>query len=350
MLEFSWLRLVAILAGVTFAGLGLRSLRSRGSARATIWMQLGVGLMAIAVGLFPALVNLPADLFSLGAIPGGRLITLLIVISGVLLQRVASISDSQARLRRDFGYLLQASMADAFSRRAGHEISPDSVMVILPCYNEADNLAELLPKVPSQVAGLPVVPLVVDDGSQDGSARVAERHGALVVSHPINMGGGRALSTGFGIAKAAGVRIVVTMDSDGQHDPAEIGVMIAPLIANEADVVVGSRALGQHDAASPMRSVGVVVFSALLSLLTGQHLTDCASGFRAFNASVLGRLRLRQEQYHTAEFIIEACKAGLRIAERPITIRLRQHGVSKKGHDMLYGYRFAKAVAKSWLQ
>ena len=223
-------------------------------------------------------------------------------------------------------------------------------MVVLPCYNEKDNLADLLPKMPSQLAGLPVAALVVDDGSRDNSAQVTEQHGALVVSHPINMGGGRALSTGFAIANAMGARIVVTMDSDGQHDPAEIGSLIAPLLAGEADVVVGSRAQGRHDAASPLRSAGVIVFSRLISLLTGQRFTDCASGFRAFDAGVPGRLRLQQDQYHTAEFIIEAYKAGLRIVERPITIRRRRHGVSKKGRDMLYGYRFAKVVAKSWLQ
>jgi hypothetical protein len=351
MVEFSTLRIVAILVGVAFIVTGLRSLRSHEASRSGIWLQFSIGLLAIALGLFPTMANLPADVLSLDAVPGGRLMTVLMITTGLLLVRIGSLSNSQTRLTRDLAHLLQAAMIEAFARRYEKNPPPsNTILVVLPCYNEADNLRELLPTIPIELEGRTILTLVVDDGSRDDSAEVAEANGALVVSHPVNMGGGRALFTGFAIARAMGAQIVVTMDSDGQHDPAEIREMIVPLLVGEADVVVGSRILGRHEAASRLRVLGVGLFSGLISILTGKRITDCASGFRAFDASVPSRLNLLQEQYHTAEFIIEACKAGLRVIERPITIRRRQHGSSKKGHDVFYGYRFAKVVTKSWLR
>lgn len=350
MVELSFLRILALATGMLLVAIGLRALRSRSTSRSTIWFQLIGGVLVIGLGIFPSMLNLPTDLFSLGSIPGGRLLTLLIVATALLLLRVGSLSKSHAKLHREVVQLIRHDMVETFCRRHSEHNFNGAIMVVLPCYDEEENLALLLPNMPASIAGYPVSILVVDDGSRDNSVRVAEENGAFVVSHPVNMGGGRALHTGFAVAKAAGASIVVTMDADGQHDPGEIAGLVQPLLDDTADVIIGSRALGRHHAASRLRSIGVRLFSGLISALTGQHITDCASGFRAISTRILTDLRLHQEQYHTAEFIIEACKAGMRISERPITIHLRQHGNSKKGHDVFYGYWFAKAITKSWLR
>ena len=296
MWEFSFLRILALIAGIVLVAASLRLLRSRRPGRTGVLLLMLIGVAAIGLGLFPNMINLPTDLLSLEDVPGGRLITVLILAVVLLLQRVVSLTIGQSKLRRSFSHLLQAEMTGAFVRDYGRDGHQAAVVAILPCYHEAENLRELLPAMPGEVAGLPLVTLVVDDGSDDGSDDVARRHGALVVSHPTNLGGGRALHTGFAIASAMGACFVVTLDADGQHDPAQIERLVQPLAAGEADLVIGSRALGEHEAASQLRTVGVRAFSWLLSRLTGTRITDCASGFRAFDTRVLRALRLQQEQ------------------------------------------------------
>jgi glycosyltransferase involved in cell wall biosynthesis len=189
---------------------------------------------------------------------------------------------------------------------------------------------------------------VVDDGSTDGTPDVAEENGALVARSLMNVGGGHALQVGFAAARRLGARWVVTLDADGQHQPAELPLLLAPLLRGEADVVVGSRHLGQSVGHERTRALGLRIFNALLSFLLGRRITDCSSGYRAFDLEKLRTLRLVQDRHHTAELLIEAARNGLRIVEVGIVISPRRSGESKKGTNWRYGVRFARTVAQAW--
>jgi glycosyltransferase involved in cell wall biosynthesis len=189
---------------------------------------------------------------------------------------------------------------------------------------------------------------VVDDGSEDDTRNVVQTCGGLVVSNPINRGGGAALRLGYDILKKTGTDICVTMDADGQHRPDDIPGLLAPILNNEADFVIGSRILGKRERDSLLRLSGVYLFGWLISLLLGQKVTDPSSGFRAFKMNRTRHLNLREDQYHTSELIIEAIKKGLRIKEVPVTILKRKYGKSKKGPNMKYALNFSRAIVKAW--
>ena len=138
------------------------------------------------------------------------------------------------------------------------------------------------------------------------------------------------------------------MDADNQHLPEEIEKLVAPVLNDEYDLVIGSRILGESHESSMMRSTGIHLFTRAINVITGLRLTDCSSGFRAFNVQKMSSLNLREDQFQTAEVIVEAVKKGLRIAEVPITIVKRNYGSSKKGRDIKYGLFFAKTILKSW--
>ena len=152
--------------------------------------------------------------------------------------------------------------------------------------------------------------LVVDDGSRDGTGDVAAEHGATVARHVTNRGGGAALRTGYRLMVESGAEIVVTLDADGQHLPSEMERLVKPVLDGEVDVAHGSRVLGHADRNHFARELGIVFFNRLVSFITRTHVTDCSNGYRAVRTTVLPQLVLRQEQFHTSEFMIEAIKRG----------------------------------------
>jgi glycosyltransferase involved in cell wall biosynthesis len=222
-------------------------------------------------------------------------------------------------------------------------------MVLIPAYNEAKNLMELLPKIPKEIRGAEVGVLVVDDASEDDTSSVAsEKDGVIVVKNPINRGGGAALRLGYDILSAAGAHICVTMDADGQHRPEEIEMLVGPVMDDQYDFVIGSRILGEREKGSRFRIIGVFVFSKIISLLSGKQITDPSSGFRAFKLDAMHSIDLYEDQYHTSELILEVIKKGMRVGEVPITILKRKHGKSKKGKDWKYGLNFARVILRTW--
>jgi glycosyltransferase involved in cell wall biosynthesis len=229
---------------------------------------------------------------------------------------------------------------------AAENVKP--IMVVIPAYNEAENLKELLPRIPQKIGDTNVGVLVVDDGSVDLTKQVAQEHGHLVVSNLINRGGGAALRLGYDLLKNAGGQICVTMDADGQHRPEEIGKLVSPILDNQYDIVIGSRVLGNREKDNPIRAAGVYVFGLVISSILGKKITDPSSGFRAFKIDKMSPIHLTEDQYHTSELIIEAVKKGLRIAEVPISILKRKYGKSKKGKDLKYGFHFARIIVKTW--
>jgi glycosyltransferase involved in cell wall biosynthesis len=226
----------------------------------------------------------------------------------------------------------------------------DGILVVIPAFNEAENVGAVVSRVPDRVCGLATTVLVVDDGSGDGTVDAAEAAGAVVARHLRNRGGGAALRTGYTLAMEAGAALVVTLDADGQHLPEEMPRLVRPIVAGRADAVNGSRTLGSADPNTFSRELGLRMFNRVLTTVTRTEITDCSSGYRAIKSDSLAKLDLRQEQFHASEFLIEAVKRGLRLEEVPITVARRMHGETKKPATLGYGMGFANAIVRAWLR
>jgi len=311
------------------------------------FMLLNFSLIAVTIN--PNILNALRDALALHAAYRGRIIALLIVSNIYLLFYIFFTKLKLDNIHLQFDKLVRSLGAREIEPNvepAGH-IKP--IMVLIPAYNEAENLKALLPKIPERIDGIEVGILVVDDGSEDETFFIAsEIKGVCVVKNLINRGGGAALRLGYDILQKAGVRFCVTMDADGQHRPDDLEKLVKPIIEKQYDCVIGSRILGDREAASWLRITGVYIFGRLVTFLLGKKITDPSSGFRAFRMEAMASIRLHEDQYHTSELIIEAVRKGLRIGEAPITILKRKHGKSKKGRDLAYGFHFARIIVKTW--
>ena len=252
-------------------------------------------------------------------------------------RRAAHVDRVRARALRAFG-----------EEHAGLRFAP--VVVVIAALDEQEALGTVLREVPAEACGLALDVLVVDDGSADATGAVARADGARVVRLERNCGHGVALRVGYRVARDHGARFIVTLDGDGQWNPAELPTVLGPVVAGEADFVIGSRVLGASETDDSFRHAGVHVFAALVRLLTRSRITDTSSGFRAMRVEVTQTVRQRQVQYQTSELLIGALLRGYRVVERPITMRRRLAGESKKGHNLLYGARYARVILATWIR
>ena len=185
------------------------------------------------------------------------------------------------------------------------------VALVIPAFQAARTLPDVLARARRAVPGAQL--LVVDDGSDDDTAGIAHACGAAVASHEHNLGKGRALATGLAGAEALGVPYVVTLDADGQHPPEEIPMLLAPLVADRADLVVGARRR-DGSAMPPGRRFTNWLSSTLVSRAVGASVPDSQSGFRAMRAAVVATVRPAGRRYEfETEFLFLAAEHGFRI-------------------------------------
>jgi cellulose synthase/poly-beta-1,6-N-acetylglucosamine synthase-like glycosyltransferase len=307
-----------------------------------------LSLLLLLLGLFPDLFNAFLGFFSFEEGGGGRLIGLL-VFSNLVLYLLNYVALSRSSKAEQLIDRLVREMAKREFRKA-HDPDKAPIYVIVPAYNEAENIGAVLEGIPPKVLGLGTKPLVVVDGATDETEDVVKQLNNVAISHVINRGGGAALKAGYEIAVERGAEIVVTLDADGQHLPEEIPVVVRPILDGEADLVNGSRVLGHYEKGNRLRAAGVVLFNWLVSALTLTRITDCSNAFRAIRAEELPRLELSQRQFHTTELLIDALKKGLRVKEVPITIRRRMSGETKKPPSLKYALGFTQAIVKTWLR
>ena len=233
---------------------------------------------------------------------------------------------------------------------AGWDPVRGACAVVIPAHNEADNLPAVLGQMPDEVAGLPILPIVIADGCTDATEAVARNLGAHVIRRDLRRGSGAAVRLGYQAALSAGAKIIVTIDADGQHDPKEMAGLVEPLLEDRADMVQGSRVLGSFEVESSVRMYGVKVFARLLSTLGRTKITDPSTGYRAVTAAALRRLDLRQDQFYVSEVILDASRKGLEVIEVPITLRKRASGATKKPTSLRYAWGFSKAIVRTWLR
>jgi hypothetical protein len=232
----------------------------------------------------------------------------------------------------------------------GHPELVGSVAVVIPAYNEADNIPRVLAEMPAEVGGLRLQPIVIADVCTDATEAAARNLGAVVIRRDLRRGSGAAVRLGYRAALAAGARVIVTLDADGQHDPGEMELLVKPLLENDVDMVQGSRVLGHFEIESHARKHGVRIFAWLLTLLGRTRITDPSTGYRAMTSSALRRLDLRQDQFYVSELILDASRKGMNVIEVPITIRARASGASKKPTTFRYAWGFSKAIMRTWLR
>ena len=232
--------------------------------------------------------------------------------------------------------------------RSHPDVKLEPLVVVIAAYNEAGNIGAVLDEITDEIGGVRVSRLVIDDGSTDPTSETARRHGALVCTLAANRGHGVALRLGYRIAREGGARYIATLDGDGQWDPADLPAMVTIIEQGNADFVIGSRQLGRTENTDWYRNAGVRFFAWLISTLTHTKLTDTSSGLRVMRADLTGTVRQTQPQYQTSELLIGALFNGYTVAEVPTTMRQRLSGVSKKGGNLFYGFRYARVITRTW--
>lgn len=204
-------------------------------------------------------------------------------------------------------------------------------VAVVPALNEERSIGRLLEELRAVDPGLEVV--VVSDGSRDRTAEVAAAAGAHVLRLAFNVGIGGAVQAGFRFAHERGYELAVRLDGDGQHDPAQLPAVMAPVLAGEADLAIGSRFLDPGGyRSSAARRVGIRVLARVVSRIAGRTLTDTTSGFQALSPKAIALFAAElPHDYPEVEGLVMALRRGLRVTEVPVTMRERTHGSSSIG-------------------
>ncbi|MEK6278114.1 MAG: glycosyltransferase family 2 protein [Actinomycetota bacterium] len=336
--------LIAAAGIIAFAIWRRRTLRN-----ADVLILIFAGL-ALAIVSGTEITDQLLEAFSFERGNGGRILGLAVFAIFVLFLLILRALSQASRNSRELSAVLEGLAWEEFRSAGLPDRFGGRVAVLVPAYNEAESIAWVLDRIPGEVCGRETSVLVVDDGSRDGTGEVAAAHGAAVARHVINRGGGAALRTGYRLLADSEAEIVVTLDADGQHLPSEMERLVQPVLSGKVAVAHGSRVLGEAEGNHFARELGIVFFNRVVSFITRTHVTDCSNGYRAVRADLLPQLALRQEQFHTSEFLIEAIKRGIPAEEVPVTVVKRMHGHSKKPAVLRYGVGFANAIVRTWLR
>jgi hypothetical protein len=350
-MELTPLRTAGLVAALAFAVVSLWLYRRGRIGNGDLLLRLLVFVVPLLlVSLEPAVFTWLLDELSFRQGGGRRILGAAVIAVAVLYTFTYLLATRQERTRRDLTHLIENLALEQFRTTAHVEQFAGAIAIVIPAYNEASNIRQVLQGLPREVCGLAVRPIVVDDGSTDDTTERARAAGAAAVQLPLNRGQGAALRAGYRLALGTGARVVVTMDADGQHQAADLARLVQPILAGEADVVHGSRVLGRADPTHPTRKLGITLFSWLLSVLTSSRVTDPSCGYRAVRTEALRSLVFHQDQFHTAEFLLEASKRKLTLCEVPVTVTSRISGTSKKPPHFRYGVGFANALLRAWLR
>jgi hypothetical protein len=344
------LRILAGLAAVGIFVLAVRGHERRQISRLNLIILFALCASVVALAMYPPLFDPLLRTFNFQRGTNGVIFALLMAV-GVLFFLYLRAQTSADTNERSIRLLVEALGQERFDwDRASRLPDGPRLVTVSPAFNEAENVGDVIKQIPAMIEGHHVVPVVVSDGSTDGTATAAREAGAFVAELPIRRGGGLALRVGYDIALRLGAQVVVTLDADGQHLPEEISVVIAPIVAGGADYVNGSRLLGSFERESLIRHLGVHVFSRIITILTGQRITDPSSGYRAARSDLLEKVVLKQDQFWTSEILIEALRHHARVVEVPVTFLARAGGESKKPKSLRYGWNFLKVIIQTWLR
>lgn len=205
------------------------------------------------------------------------------------------------------------------------------VWVVIPLYNEATVISGVV----SALLGVFPNVVCIDDGSRDGSGEIARRAGARVVTHPINLGQGAALQTGFDYALERRAKYVVTFDADGQHRVDDAAAMVDRARAEDLAIVFGSRFLDERTKPGFLKKIVLKTAVAVTNWTTRTRLTDAHNGLRVIREDALRRIRLKQDRMaHGTEIIAQLGRTGLPYAEQPVEVLYTEYSKAK-GQSLL---------------
>lgn len=223
------------------------------------------------------------------------------------------------------------------------ELKKHAIAALIPAYNEEAVIGSVVAGTLKQIENV----IVVDDGSTDATAALARAAGADVLALARNRGKAGAVMAGFAAAIARGYTVVVMLDADGQHLPEEIPGVLAPVLAGEADMVVGSRFLEVRSEIPRYRVLGQKTLNLFTALGAGVFLTDTQSGFRALGPAALSRLDFVSDGYSLeSDMIAHFAACGLRIAEAPVSCRYDVPNSHKK-NPVLHGLEIVRAMSSA---
>lgn len=226
-------------------------------------------------------------------------------------------------------------------------------MVIIPALNEELSIASVIRSIPREFPGVARTDVVViNDGSTDNTKKAATEVGAFVVSHQKNMGVGKSYAHGLHAALMLGADLIVSIDADGQFNPADIPTLLGPILAGETEVVTASRFKDPSKTPQmpPGRLYGNLILSRLLSSIMKTRIYDISCGFRGCTRDVAMKLNLSGAYTYTQEMLLDFAFKGIPVVEVPIVVRgTREHGEAKMSSNLFrYGFRSARIIARAF--
>ena len=208
-----------------------------------------------------------------------------------------------------------------------HSDVPAATWIIIAAYNES----QVIEQVAAGVRAVYPNVIVVDDGSTDDTRAAAERSGAVVMRHLINRGQGASLQTGIDLALKRGAQYIVTFDADGQHRVEDVASLLAPIVAGEIDIALGSRFLGESAVDLPAGRKFVLKLGVLFTRIVNRvKVTDAHNGLRAFSRRAAERMTITADRMaHASEMIDLVRRTNLPYREVPVQIRYNEYSLSK---------------------
>lgn len=208
----------------------------------------------------------------------------------------------------------------------------DDSWLVVPLYNEATVIGQVIDDARGTFANI----VCVDDGSSDGSATIARKHGARVIEHPFNLGQGAALQTGMEfVRRQTNARYIVTFDADGQHSVADAAAMVDRARAEDLAIIFGSRFLDDATQVGWSKKLVLKTAAAVTKQRTGLDLTDAHNGLRLLRRDALQQVVLRQDgMAHASEIVSQLACTGLPWAEMPVHIAYTDYSKAK-GQSLL---------------
>lgn len=200
------------------------------------------------------------------------------------------------------------------------------IIAVIPAFREAKSVASV---IQGTLKHVPTV-ILVDDGSDDQTAAVALSAGAIVVSHPMNCGPGAATMTGIEAARLLKADVIITLDADGQHNPDDIPLLLAPVLEDRADVVIGTRFRGRKNVIPPIRRFFNALGNIFTFITTGKYVSDSQSGFKVLGPSAVQKIQLHLSGFEfCTEIVREIQQNGWRVQEVPIHVTYSEYTLAK---------------------
>ena len=220
------------------------------------------------------------------------------------------------------------------------------IVTVIPALNEATRIGKVIQDARKYSDAV----LVVDDGSTDTTKQIAEQEGARVIRHLQNSGAGAATMTGILAARAIGGTVIITLDADGQHEPADIPLLLKPVQEGKADIVFANR-FGQRNKIPLIRRIANNVGNVVTLLATGKYVRDSQCGFKVFGPKAVQQIDLRMNGFEFCSEIVRECvRHRWRVAEIPTKVLYSEYTLAK-GQSFANGIRTAfKILLRSFLR